>query len=162
MEEVKKIASEEQKYSYVVAGAYLHCSCSDTYSVLTAPQSHGVYIGQKAQMNIMDFKPCTNVRSFGMCKSLKNPAVAAATASTYGLIFALLCPGLAALNAVLNMIGIHLPGPVKEMPCTPVITKPWEYGKINKLVENQPALLNISQNMCAYGGKITIVDDGQE
>jgi hypothetical protein len=63
--------SEEEKNSYVVAGAYLKCSASDAYSVLTAPRSHGVYIKNKAQLNIMDYKPCLNIRPFGLCQNLE-------------------------------------------------------------------------------------------
>jgi Domain of unknown function (DUF4280) len=155
-DEVEKVPSEEPKNTYVVAGAYLKCSCCDTYSVLTAPLSHGVYIKDKAQMNIMDFKPIANIKTFGMCKSIKNPSVAAATAISCGM--QVLVPGLALIKLIL---GKDM-GPVQPMPCQPVITKQWEDGKKDKLVENQPALLNISKNSCAYGGEITIVDDGQE
>ncbi|HOV26441.1 MAG TPA: DUF4280 domain-containing protein [Pseudobacteroides sp.] len=78
-DEVQKVMSEEEKHSYVVAGAYLKCSASDAYSVLTAPRSHGVYIKNKAQLNIMDYKPCLNIRPFGLCKILKGACTPAVT-----------------------------------------------------------------------------------
>jgi len=160
--ELQKQVNSDEKYSYVVAGAILKCSCSDTYSVLTAPLSHGVYIKGKAQLNIMDFKPDDNIRSFGKCKSLKNPSVAKATSIAYSLALGFIFPGFGILNAALNSTGIFIPGPVVEMPCVPVTTTQWINGKDDKLVEEFPALLNISKNMCAYAGEITIVDDGQE
>lgn len=49
----------------------------------------------------------------------------------------------------------------KPMPCTPMITMPWINGKDDQLVENFPALINQSTNMCMYCGTIRVEDDGQ-
>ncbi|MCE5286144.1 MAG: DUF4280 domain-containing protein [Pelosinus sp.] len=50
---------------------------------------------------------------------------------------------------------------IKGGPCVPE-TAPWVDGKDDVLVEEQPALLSKSTTSCAVGGKIRIVEDGQE
>lgn len=126
----------DEQRSYVVVGATLSCSQGDQTSILTMPKSHGVYVKGKAQLNIMDHKPFVNVFPFGKCHTLANPTVAAATAANQGIL--------------------------RPMPCTPVVTMPWIDGKSDQLVENAPALINQSTNMCLYCGTIKVEDDGQE
>jgi hypothetical protein len=84
----------------------------------------------------MDYKPNINIMPFGLCSSMANPAVAAATAANNGVL--------------------------TRMPCTPVVTMPWMNGKQNVLIAKHPALLNKCTNQCMYAGIISIVDDGQE
>ncbi|WP_082798950.1 DUF4280 domain-containing protein [Metasolibacillus sp. FSL H7-0170] len=122
--------------SYVVAGATLSCSEGDQTSTLQLPVSHGVFLKNKAKMNEMDFQPNVHVQPFGLCQTLANPAVAAATAANNGVL--------------------------KPMPCTPVLTMPWINGKSDQLIENSPALTTQSTNMCLYCGTIRVEDDGQE
>ncbi|MBO7507290.1 MAG: DUF4280 domain-containing protein, partial [Paludibacteraceae bacterium] len=81
--------------------------------------------------NIMDYKPLVNIPTFGMCNSLANPMVAAATAAAMGAL--------------------------TPQACTPNIVAPWQPGKMDVLVENQPALLNTSTCQCTWGGVITIL-----
>lgn len=81
--------------------------------------------------NIMDFKPFVNIPSFGVCSSLANPQVAAATAAAFGAL--------------------------TPMPCVPNIVAPWKPGKPDLLVENAPALLNTDTLQCLWGGVITII-----
>lgn len=73
MGEPQIVNGEGEKKSYVVAGAKLMCSCGSRRSKLRVPLSHGVYIKEKAQLNIMDFKPEKNITTFGICSSPKNP-----------------------------------------------------------------------------------------
>ncbi len=121
--------------SYVVLGAMTECTWGSMDSRLILPMSHGVYIKGRAQLNIMDFMPIVNILPFGMCSSLLNPLVAAATIANQGVL--------------------------RKMPCIPVVVTPWMNGKKDKLIENQPALLCSSMNMCLFAGLITINDDGQ-
>ena len=81
--------------------------------------------------NIMDYKPMVNIPTFGMCNSLANPQVASATAAALGTL--------------------------TPQPCIPNIVAPWQPGKMDVLVENQPALLNTSTCQCLWGGVITIL-----
>lgn len=130
---IKKATGE--RYSYVVAGAILSCSSGDKPNRLKMPFSHGVYIHNKAQMNIKDHIPNENIFPFGKCYSRQNPTVAAATAANNGVL--------------------------TPMPCTPMTTIPWIMGKNDKLIEGHPALLSKSQLSCLYCGTIKIEDDGQ-
>jgi hypothetical protein len=90
---------------------------------------------QTPAANIMDNKPFMNIMPFGMCTSLANPTVAAATAAALGVL--------------------------TPMPCTPVIPGPWAAGAPTVLIGNMPALNNNSKLMCAYGGVIQILNPGQ-
>lgn len=130
--EVMNGSGSEQ--SYVVKGATLKCSQGDKESKLN-PTDHSIFIKNKPQANIMDFKPNLNIKPFGKCKSLANPTVAAATAANKGRL--------------------------KKMPCVPMITMPWLNGKNDTIIDNAPALLNKSTNMCIWCGKISIKEDGQ-
>lgn len=126
--EVKVSSASGEKLSYVVAGATMQCSCGNLPRKLKASYSHGVYIKDKAKLNVMDYRPNENIAPFGMCSSPGNPQV------------------------------------VKEgrpVPCKPIVTTPWIYGKEDVLVENYPALLHISQNSCLHKGLIRFVDNGQ-
>ncbi|WP_166246596.1 DUF4280 domain-containing protein [Paenibacillus turpanensis] len=132
--DMKEDSGEQQ--SYVVAGAVLRCSCGTMMNRLKMPLSHGVYIKGKAQMNIMDYQPQLNIAPFGMCATIQNPAVDAATKAN---------------NNILTM-----------MPCTPIVSMPWANGKEDQLVDGQPALMNKCTATCQYKGIITIEDDGQD
>jgi hypothetical protein len=85
--------------------------------------------------NIMDNVPFLNVRPFGMCKSMANPAVAAATAAAMGTL--------------------------TPQPCAPVPTGPWAAGAPTVLIADKPALDDTSTLKCAYGGNISITFAGQ-
>lgn len=121
--------------SYIVQGAKLSCSMGDKDSTFKVPMDHKIYINNKPQGNIMDFKPTVNILPFGKCKSLLNPAVAAATAANSGVL--------------------------RPMPCIPATTMPWINGKMDVLIENFPAMLKKSKTMCMWCGVISIKDDGQ-
>ncbi|MBC2582569.1 DUF4280 domain-containing protein [Clostridium sp. DJ247] len=75
MQEPQIVSGEGEEKSYVVAGAKLKCTCGSRKSKLRVPSSHGVYIKDKAQLNVMDYKPGVNITTFGICKSPKNPLV---------------------------------------------------------------------------------------
>jgi len=85
---------------------------------------------------IMDNKPNVNVLPFGMCNSMANPQVAAATAAK---------------------LGVFTP-----MPCVPVTAAPWAPGSPTTVIGNYPALNNTSKLMCNWGGVIQITNPGQQ
>lgn len=119
----------------VCMGAALQCTFGMTPSTLTVlPQSR--VMGCSLPMaSIMDNKPIVNILPFGMCSSMANPVVAAATAAK---------------------LGVFTP-----MPCIPVTVAPWAPGSPTCLVGGNPALNNSSKLMCAYGGVISINNPGQ-
>jgi hypothetical protein len=90
---------------------------------------------QTPDANIMDNKPLAEIMPFGVCSSIANPAVAAATAAALGAL--------------------------TPMPCVPVIPAPWVPGAPTVLIANMPALDNNSKLMCAWGGVIQVANPGQ-
>lgn len=93
--------------------------------------SRKVFLQNKPMANIMDFQPMVDIPSFGMCSTLSNPAVAAATSAAMGVL--------------------------TPQPCVPVITGPWAVGKFDVLVEGFPALLITDKVTCAWGGVISFI-----
>jgi hypothetical protein len=85
--------------------------------------------------NIMDNKPLVNIMPFGMCMSLANPAVAAATSAALGVL--------------------------TPMPCIPVTPAPWVAGAPTVLIGNMPSLDNQSTLMCTWAGVIQIINPGE-
>lgn len=118
----------------VCMGAMLQCSFGVAPSTLVVLPANRTLTGTPAA-NIMDNKPMVNIPPFGMCQSLANPTVAAATAAALGAL--------------------------TPMPCVPVTPAPWVVGAPTVLIGNMPALNNTSKLMCAYGGVIQITSPGQ-
>jgi hypothetical protein len=115
-------------------GTIMQCSFGVAPAALNVLPVNGV-IGATPIANVMDNKPLVNVPPFGMCSSLANPAVAAATAAALGVL--------------------------TPMPCVPVTTAPWVPGVPTVLVGNMPALDMSSKLMCNWGGVVQIVAPGQ-
>jgi len=119
---------------FVCGGAVLKCSFGDAPSTLVVLPANRTMTSMPFA-NIMDSKPFINILPFGMCKSIANPAVAAATAAKFGAL--------------------------TPMPCMPVTPAPWAPGSPTVQVANMPALNNTSKCMCSFGGVIEIVNAGQ-
>ena len=116
---------------FVTAGAKLVCPFAmGGMATLVVDPSRKVMLSGKPMANIMDFK-LSNIQTFGVCSSMANPQVAAATAAAFGAL--------------------------TPMPCVPNIPAPWAPGKENVLVESFPALLCTDSAQCIWGGKITIL-----
>jgi hypothetical protein len=118
----------------VCMGATLQCSFGAAPSALTVLPANRVLTGVPAA-NIMDHAPMVNILPFGVCSSLANPTVAAATAAALGAL--------------------------TPMPCVPVTPAPWVVGSPTVLIGNMPALNNSAKLMCTWGGVIQIVNPGQ-
>ena len=122
---------------YVNSKAKLKCSMGSGKSVLGAsPPVHSVNLRGGKMATVMEHKPMINIKPFGKCKSLANPAVAAATAACNGKL--------------------------QEMPCIPNTPAPWLNGKMNVQVNGKPALTDNCKCMCLWGGVIKIADAGQK
>lgn len=63
-----------QNGSYVVHGAEAYCEMGSRTGRLTVPMCHGTYMHGMPVMTVMDSSDETNVKSFGFCYSLENPA----------------------------------------------------------------------------------------
>src|SRR6185437_2310071 len=118
----------------VCMGAMLQCSFGAAPSSLVVLPQNQVLTGTPAA-NIMDGKPMVNILPFGMCNSMANPTVAAATAAALGVL--------------------------TPMPCIPMTPAPWAPGAPTVLIANMPALDNSSKLMCNWGGVIQITNAGQ-
>ena len=118
----------------VCMGASLMCSFGAAPSSLVVLPA-GRVLTQTPAATIMDHVPMVNVLPFGMCSSLANPTVAAATAAALGAL--------------------------TPMPCVPMTTAPWIVGAPTLLIGDKPALNNSSTLMCNWGGVIQITMPGQ-
>lgn len=118
----------------VCMGAMTKCTFGVAPSTLMVLPANLVLTGVP-NANIMDNKPMVNVLPFGMCQSLANPMVAAATAAALGAL--------------------------TPMPCIPMTTAPWLPGAPTVLLANMPTLNNSSKLICNWGGVIGIDMPGQ-
>lgn len=115
----------------VSGGAMLMCSFGMAPGQLMVLPKNMV-LHKMPLANIMDNIPMVNILPFGMCSSLANPTVAAATAAAFGVL--------------------------TPMPCIPVTTAPWIPGSPTVLIKNMPALNNSCKLMCNWGGVIQITN----
>lgn len=118
-----------------VTGAQLACSFGTSPSALTVLPVNRVQCAKVFAATIQDFVPNVNIAPFGMCISVANPAVAAATAAALGVL--------------------------TPQPCLPVTTAPWTPGATGVNIAHQPALNNASTCSCQWGGVITVGSSGQ-
>jgi hypothetical protein len=119
----------------VVNAAVIQCAMGMAPGVLTVLPASRVTASGQPVANIFDSKPFVNIAPFGMCMSLANPAVAAATAAAFGAL--------------------------TPMPCTPMTAAPWVPGSPTVMSGPAPALTNSSQCICSFGGVIQITMPGQ-
>ena len=80
--------------------------------------------------NISGNKPTGNIMSFGMCSSLSNPTVCAATACSLGFL--------------------------SPQPCVANIAFPWMSSQNGTVVKSDLPIDENSKTYCSYGGQITI------
>lgn len=119
----------------VVAGAMMMCTFGMAPSALSVLPANKTMCGGPPAANIMDNKPFVNIPPFGVCMSMANPMVAAATAAAMGVL--------------------------TPMPCIPVTAAPWVPGSATVMIGNMPALNNTSKCMCNWAGVISITFPGQ-
>ena len=119
----------------VANGALLKCSFGLAPSSLLVTPEKGVSGTTQPIANIADQVPVKNIPPFGMCNSMANPTVAAATAAALGVL--------------------------TPMPCVPVIPAPWVPGAPMVKVKMLPALNATSKCMCTWGGVIEVTMPGQ-
>jgi hypothetical protein len=111
------------------------CSFGAAPAMLNVLPPNRPLVNGRPAATILDSAPLVNIPTFGMCSSLANPTVVAATAAALGVL--------------------------TPMPCAPATTGPWVPGSPTVVVGGQPGLSNTSQCLCAYGGVITVLVPGQ-
>jgi hypothetical protein len=119
----------------VVNGAMLKCSMGMAPGTLVVLPMNMVMCGNQPAANIMDHIPMMNIMPFGMCQSLANPTVAAATAAAMGAL--------------------------TPMPCIPNTPAPWIPGSPTVMLAHKPSLNDTCKCMCAWAGVIEITNPGQ-
>lgn len=120
---------------HVCNGATLMCSFGLAPGQLTVLPVNRVMTSSQPAGNIMDHKSIVNIGSFGVCTSLANPAVAAATSAALGVL--------------------------TPQPCIPVTVTPWVPGAATVMLTNQPSLDNTCTLNCMWGGVIQVTVPGQ-
>lgn len=121
---------------HVCSCATLQCSFGVAPTPLMVLPQNRTLIGGMPAANLMDHIPLVNILPFGLCTSMANPTVAAATAAALGVLV--------------------------PMPCIPVTAAPWiPGGAPTVLLGPMPALDANSTLMCTWAGVIKIVFPGQ-
>lgn len=119
----------------VLKGAKLKCSEGLAPSVLDVLDS-GFDVDGTPIATVDDHKPDVNIAPFGQCKTLANPAVAAATAAANGVL--------------------------TPQPCKPVTNAPWSPGASMVTVGDKKALSDDSTCQCQWTGTIDITDPNSD
>ena len=119
----------------VCSGATLQCSFGAAPSMLNVLPTNRTLTSGMPAANIMDHIPLVNIMPFGMCMSMANPMVAAATAAALGVL--------------------------TPMPCIPATATPWIPGAPTMLLGNMPSLDSNCSLMCNWAGVIKVVMPGQ-
>ncbi|MEI7684675.1 MAG: DUF4280 domain-containing protein [Planctomycetota bacterium] len=111
-------------------GAMMTCSFGAAPATLAVLDPTTILEDAMPGANISDFAPMVNIPTFGMCNSIANPTVAAATAAALGVL--------------------------TPMPCIPATSAPWVPGAPTTLLRNMPALDQTCKCLCMWGGAISI------
>lgn len=120
----------------VVDGAVLSCPFGTVPGTLKVTSQMEVLAEGKPAATLFDMTGKVNISGFGMCTSLANPQVAAATAAALGVL--------------------------TPQPCMFVSAAPWMTPKVMPLGKNIPCLCSDSRIMCTLGmGMISVMNPGQ-
>lgn len=118
----------------VVTGGTAQCTCGTLPGMIAAGAQKTMLAEGKPVATIVDFNmQC--ITPFGLCTTLQNPVVQAATAAALGVL--------------------------TPQPCTLVPVGTWKPTKVTMQAGGSPVLTNECQGACAYGGCITITNPGQ-
>ena len=119
----------------VAMGANLLCTQGTAPAPIKVTSQAVILTEGKPAATIQDCAPMSNVGPFGMCISMANPQVAAATAAALGVL--------------------------TPQPCVPAPAGTWIPTQPKVLVGGKPCLTQDCKLMCAYAGQITITMPGQ-
>ena len=118
----------------VVSGASVQCTMGMAPGQLLVTSQATVLAGGMPAGTGTDAAPVSNGTPCGLCTSLANPQVAAATAAALGVL--------------------------TPMPCIPVPVGIWTCAG-TPLIGGKPALSTDATLTCSYGGSIRVVSPGQ-
>lgn len=115
--------------------ANLMCTMGTAPAPLKVTSQTKVLAEGKPAGTIQDATALSNVGPFGMCTSLANPQVSAATTAAMGVL--------------------------TPQPCVPVPAGTWIPTKPKVLIDGKPCLTQDCKMMCSYAGSIGITLPGQ-
>lgn len=115
----------------VCTGATVQCSFGATPATFSAT---GTQVSAGYPVGVVTETAAANVPPFGLCQSLSNPQVAAATAAAGGSL--------------------------SPQPCHPVLSS-WSPGSARVTIGGIAAVDDSSQCTCTLGGVVTVSDAGQ-
>jgi hypothetical protein len=119
----------------VVDGAKMQCMFGTSPGTLTILPTDMVKAESKPLGTIMDYVPMMNIGNFGMCQSMMNPMVIAATAAAMGVL--------------------------TPQSCIPVVVSPWLPGALIVMSANKIVLNKDCMNSCMWAPMgISITDAG--
>ena len=118
----------------VVTGGTAQCTFGTLPGMISAGTQKKVLIDGKPVATIMDFNTQC-ITPFGLCTTLTNPAVQAATTAALGVL--------------------------TPQPCTLVPAGTWKPTKVTVQAGGSPVLTNECQGTCVYGGCIAVTNPGQ-
>ena len=156
---------------YVVHGAKMLCSMGSREARLVVPLDHGVLLRDKPAMLAEDSLALSNVMCFGNCFSTENPNMEQAAIdatnqynekkakTAWGKVKSFFGLGPKEVDSVSEELKAacicacqpSFPGGVM-----------WEEGNEKSLIENTKTLIQPATLVCAYGGIIQIIDNGQD
>lgn len=118
----------------VTTGASLQCTMGTAPATLTVTSQSSVLAEGKPVATVQDAAPMINISPCGLCTSMMNPQVAAATSAALGVL--------------------------TPQPCVPS-TGAWIPSQTTVLAEGKPVLTREATCKCAYMGDISITGPGQ-
>lgn len=120
----------------VVSGAMMQCPFGAAPSSLKVTSQALCHVSGQPAATIQDAQGNVNIQPFGMCTSLANPQVAAATAAALGVL--------------------------TPQPCIPMTSGAWIPTSPTTLIDGKPCLTGDCKIVCTNGmGTITITFPGQ-
>ena len=119
----------------VTATGMAVCTMGTAPAPIKVTSQGKVLAGGKPCGSIQDCQGLANVGPFGLCTSMANPQVAAATAAALGVL--------------------------TPQPCIPASAGTWIPTKPKVLIGGKPCLTNDCKLVCAYAGQISITNPGQ-
>lgn len=120
--------------AFAAAGATIKCSFGTAPAALQVTSQTVVMWEGKLAATIQDASPLVNIPPMGMCSSMANPQVAAATAAALGVL--------------------------TPQPCMPS-TVGWIPTQTTCLAGGKPCITNDAACICAYGGTVSFTNPGQ-
>lgn len=164
-EKAEEARLAELQKSYITHSAAIRCTHAVRVSFVVVPTGHGEFIHGIPQLNVGDSKPGTNIISFGVCRSQKNPSVQEAAKkilkeindkpkSFTEKVMSFFCKPPA------QNVGNDLVQKCAGV-CDAQIIMDWDNGKQDVLIDGKPALLGRCKLQCGYDGVITLFTSGQ-